>query len=61
MNKKLLYLMAIALLFSVQKQAQSTFKYTATEKLERVEEIGQRVGNDDKGLIIINGQKQIIK
>ena len=53
--------MAIALLFSVQMQAQSTFKYTATKKLERFEEIGQRVGNDDKGLIIINGQKQIIK
>lgn len=33
MNKKLLYLMAIALLFSVQMQAQSTFKYTATKKV----------------------------
>jgi hypothetical protein len=39
MNKKLLNLMAIALLFSMQMQAQSTFKYTATEKLERFEEI----------------------
>ena len=36
--------MAIALLFSVQMQAQSTFKYTATEKLERFEEIQYFVG-----------------
>ena len=39
MNKKLLYLMAIALLTSMQIQAQSTFKYTATMKVEAFDKV----------------------
>ena len=44
MNKKLLYLMAIALLTSMQIQAQSTFKYTATVKVEAFDKVENLIG-----------------
>ena len=44
MNKKLLNLMAIALLFSVQMQAQSVFKYTATSKVEAFDKVENLTG-----------------
>lgn len=44
MNKKLLNLMAIALLFSVQMQAQSVFQYTATAKVEAFDKVENLTG-----------------
>ena len=44
MNRKLLNLMAIALLIGVHAQAQSTFKYTATAKVEAFDKVENLTG-----------------